>query len=186
MLDIPVLRWGKPYESLEKDQVVHFITGEPIARVSQANGALLQRDMRQAANARKALRAIPIDELIRRVKKAGELYLSGTLPLGNGTQSPEEFARAQSATTGLPEHMCRANMQKNLFVLSHMDRMLEALTRGLPLDILSRGYGIESRGVVVSYQAQAVPAVGLGAPVEFAGRPHALAPRDSDADRPGA
>ena len=163
MLDIPVLRWGKPYDSLEKDQVVHFITGEPIARVSQANGALLQRDMRQAANARKALRAIPIDELIRRVKKAGELYLSGTLPLGNGTQSPEEFARAQSATTGLPEHMCRANMQKNLFVLSHMDRMLEALTRGLPLDILSRGYGIESRGVVVSYQAQA-PAVGLVLP----------------------
>ena len=163
MLDIPVLRWGKPYDSLEKDQVVHFITGEPMARVSQANGALLQRDMRQAANARKVLRAIPSDELIRRVKKAGELYLNGNLPLGNGSQTPEEFARAQSATTGLPEHMCRANMQKNFFVLSHMDQMLEALTRGLPLDVLARGYGIEQRGVVVSYQAQ-TSAVGLVLP----------------------
>ena len=93
MLDIPVLRWGKPYESLEIDQVVHFITGEPIAKVSQANGGLLQRDMRQAANAREALRAIPFDELIERVKKAGELYLNGTLPLGDGKQSPDEFAR---------------------------------------------------------------------------------------------
>ncbi len=41
--------------------------------------------------------------------------------------------------------------------------MLDALTRGLPLSILSRGYGVESRGVVVSYQAQS-PAVGLVLP----------------------
>jgi acyl-CoA reductase-like NAD-dependent aldehyde dehydrogenase len=44
-----------------------------------------------------------------------------------------------------------------------MNRMLDALTRGLPLSILARGYGMESRGVVVSYQAQA-PAVGLVLP----------------------
>ncbi|MEK6249844.1 MAG: aldehyde dehydrogenase family protein, partial [Planctomycetales bacterium] len=71
--------------------------------------------------------------------------------------------RAQSATTGLPEHMCRANMEKNFFVLTHMDQMLDALTRGLDLDILTRGYGVEQRGVVVSYQAQA-PALGLVLP----------------------
>jgi acyl-CoA reductase-like NAD-dependent aldehyde dehydrogenase len=163
VLNIPVLRWGKPYDSLEKDQVVHFVTGEPIARVSQANGGLLQRDMRHAATARKRLREIPTDDLIGRVKKAGELYLNATLPIGDGTQSPDEFVRAQSASTGLPEHMCRANMQKNLFVLSHMDQMLDALTRGLPLEILSRGYGIENRGVIVSFQPQ-TNAVGLVLP----------------------
>jgi acyl-CoA reductase-like NAD-dependent aldehyde dehydrogenase len=163
MLNIPVLRWGKPYDSLEKDQVVHFASGEPIARVSQANGGLLQRDMRHAATARKKLREIPCDDLIGRVKKAGELYLNATLPIGDGTQTPDEFVRAQSASTGLPEHMCRANMQKNLFVLSHMDQMLDALTRGLPLEILSRGYGVETRGVIVSFQAQ-TSAVGLVLP----------------------
>src|SRR4029077_5637422 len=126
MLNIPVLRWGKPYDSLEKDEVVHFASGEPIARVSQASGGLLQRDMRHAATARKKLREIPCDELIGRVKKAGELYLNATLPIGDGTQTPDAFVRAQSASTGLPEHMCRANMQKNLFVLSHMDQMLDA------------------------------------------------------------
>ena len=68
VLNIPVLRWGKPYESLENDEVVHFITGEPIAKVSQANGGLLQRDMRQAGDARKLLREMPCDELIQRVK----------------------------------------------------------------------------------------------------------------------
>ncbi|HEX4000829.1 MAG TPA: aldehyde dehydrogenase family protein [Pirellulales bacterium] len=162
-MNIPVLRWGKPYESLEKDEVVHFITGEPVARVSQAGGGLLERDMRHAPTARKLLREMPCEELIQRIKRAGDLYLNDTLPLGDGTQSPDEFARAQSATTGLPEHMCKANMAKNFFVLSHMDQMLEALTRGLPLDVLTRGFGVESRGVVVSYQAQ-TPALGLVLP----------------------
>jgi len=163
VLNIPAMRWGKPYESLEVDQVIHFMTGEPIARVSQANGGLVQRDMRSAQSARDALRSIPCDELVERVKRAADYYLNGRLPIGDGSQTPEEFARAQSASTGLPEHMCRANMQKNHFVLTHMDAMLEALTRGLDLSILSQGYGVEHRGVVVSYQAQA-PALGLVLP----------------------
>jgi acyl-CoA reductase-like NAD-dependent aldehyde dehydrogenase len=163
MLTLPILRWGKPYDSLEKDEVRHFITGEPIAKVSQANGGLIERDMRHVSRARQVLRDIPIEDLIERVKKAGELYLNATLPMGDGTQSPDEFARQQSASTGLPVHMCKANMQKNYFVLSNMNRMLDALTRGLPLSILSRGYGVENRGVVVSYQAQAA-ALGLVLP----------------------
>jgi acyl-CoA reductase-like NAD-dependent aldehyde dehydrogenase len=54
-------------------------------------------------------------------------------------------------------------MKKNHFVLSNMDRILDALTRGLDLEILTRGYGVEERGVTVSYQAQA-PALGLVLP----------------------
>ena len=50
-------------------------------------------------------------------------------------QSPADFARMQSASTGLPEHMCAGNMQKNYFVLTHMDQMLDALTRGLDLSM---------------------------------------------------
>ena len=61
------LRWGQPYTSMEVDEVSHFATGEPIARISRANGGLVQRDMRKAQQARDALRAIPIDELIDRV-----------------------------------------------------------------------------------------------------------------------
>ncbi len=163
MINIPVLRWGEPYESLEIDEVTHFMTGEPLAKVGQANGGLLQRDMRKAARARDVLRDFTSQELIDKIKQAADLYLNGTLPVGDGMQSPDDFARCQSATTGLPEHMCKGNMQKNYFVLTHMDQMLDALTRGLDLEILSRGYGKESRGVVVSYQAQS-PVVGLVLP----------------------
>ena len=74
--------------------------------------------------------------------------------MGDGTQSPDDFVHQQSASTGLPEHMCRANMAKNSFVLKNMEKILDCLTRGLDLEILSRGYGEEGRGVTVSYQAQ--------------------------------
>lgn len=153
MLEIPVIRWGKPYESMEKMDVVHFETGETLARVHEANGGIIKMDMRKAKTARDVLRQFSIEDLVERCRKAAELYLKADLPLGNGTQSPDEFCRMQSATTGLPEHMCRFNMTKNAFVLSHMGDILDALTRGLPFEILTRGYGDEGRGVLVSYQA---------------------------------
>src|SRR4051812_41537908 len=161
-MHLPVLRWGQPYDSLEKDEVAHFSTGEPIATVSRANGGLIQRDVRKAQRARDVLRAVPIQELIERAGKAGELYMNATLPMGTGTQTPDEFARAQSASTGLPERMCRANMKKNAFVLAEMRRILESLTRGLSLEVLSNGYG-EERGVPISFQVQS-PVVGLVLP----------------------
>src|SRR5438445_1114890 len=165
MLHIPISRWGEPYKSLDLDKVVHFATGEVLAEVSRANGGLVERDMRHAQRARDALRQIPIKDLLQMVKKAGDLYAKAELPLGDGTQTPDQFARMQSATTGLPEHMCKFNMEKNNFVLGNMDKILDSLTRGLDLNILSRGYGVDSArpNVPVSYQCQS-PVLGMVLP----------------------
>ena len=122
MIHIPVLRWGEPYKSLEIDKVVHFATGEALAEVSRANAGLVERDMRHAQRARDVLREIPINDLLQMMKKAGDLYANAELPLGDGTQTPDQFARMQSATTGLPEHMCKFNMEKNHFVLTTWTR----------------------------------------------------------------
>ena len=163
MVNLPILRWGQPYESLELDTVLHFISGEPLAKVSQANPGLLAKDLRRAARARQVLTEIPGRELIGLMKKAADLYRDGDLPMGDNHQTPTDFAHQQSASTGLPEHMCKANMSKNHFVLSNMDRILDCLTRGLDLEILTRGHGTESRGVTVSYQAQ-TPVLGMVLP----------------------
>jgi len=163
VLEIPVIRWGKPYESLETTEVVHFNTGESIAKVHSANGGLITRDMRTASKARDALRQFSCAQLIEKIGQAADLFENGTVPLGDGTQSADEFVRHQSASTGLPEHMCRSNMTKNSFVMRNMTEILQCLTRGLDLDILSRGYGKEDRGVVVSYQAQ-TPVLGAVLP----------------------
>ncbi|HSR69398.1 MAG TPA: aldehyde dehydrogenase family protein [Acidobacteriota bacterium] len=152
MIHFPILRWGKPYKSLEVDKVVHFATGEPLAEVSQANPGLIKRDMRQAARAREALRRIPHKELLKMVGQAAEAFMEAELPAGDGTQTPDDFVKYQSATTGLPEAMCRANMEKLHFVLTRLEEILRSLTRGLDPEIFSRGYG-EEDGVMRSYQA---------------------------------
>ena len=69
MINIPVLRWGSSYESLETDTVVHFDTGEELAKVSRANGGLIQRDMRKAQGARDRLREFAPAELIAMVSR---------------------------------------------------------------------------------------------------------------------
>jgi acyl-CoA reductase-like NAD-dependent aldehyde dehydrogenase len=148
---------------MDVDKVVHFQTGEALAEVSRANAGLVERDIRHAKRAREVLREIPISDLIKMVKKAADLYTEAELPLGNGTQNPDQFARMQSATTGLPEHMCRFNMKKNHFVLNEMEKILDSLTRGLDLNILTRGHGVEKRGVPISYQAQ-TPVLGMVLP----------------------
>jgi acyl-CoA reductase-like NAD-dependent aldehyde dehydrogenase len=154
MLNIPAIRWGKPYQSLETQDIVHFDTGEPIAKLAQVNGGMLQMDLRKADKARAALKQLSPAQLIQCCKKAAELFEHASLPMGDGVQSVDDFVHQQSASTGLPEHMCRMNMKKNAFVLSNMDKILDALTRGLDLEIFSRGYGEEGRGVIVSYQCQ--------------------------------
>ena len=154
MIELPAYRWGDPYESLDIDQVNHFYTGEPVARLHTVGSGIIHRDARKGRGARQALRQLSPDELIARCKQAGELFESGTLTVGGASQSPQEFVQLQSATTGMPIVMCEANVKKNAFVLKHIDQILDALTRGLDLNILARGYGDEGRGVTVSYQAQ--------------------------------
>src|SRR5260370_38293789 len=94
------------------------------------NAGRVGPDMGHARRAREVLREIPIKDLLQMAKKAGELYAKAELPLGDGTQTPDQFVRMQSATTGLPEHMCSFNMESNQFVLSEMQRILDWLTLG--------------------------------------------------------
>jgi acyl-CoA reductase-like NAD-dependent aldehyde dehydrogenase len=162
LIHFPILRWGEAYRSLDLDRVVHFASGEPLAEVSLATAGLVARDMRRARRARDVLREIPSRELVAMLQRAARLFMEDELPAGDGTQNPNEFVRYQSATTGLPEHMCRANMGKLRHVLTHLDRILASLTRGLDLEILTRGFG-EEDGVMRSYQA-AGPVLGMVLP----------------------
>ncbi|MSU22582.1 MAG: aldehyde dehydrogenase [Opitutus sp.] len=162
MIHFPILRWGEPYKSLEVDKVFHHATGEQLAEVSQANAGIIARDMRHAERARAVLREIPCKELLAMCRKAGDLFINATLPAGDGTQTPDEFVKCQSATTGLPEHMSRFNMGKLAYVLQNLEAILSSLTRGLDFDILTRGYGMEN-GVMRSYQAL-TPVLGMVLP----------------------
>lgn len=149
---LPALRRGKPYESLDKIEVLDHRTGQVVATVSQVNAGIIRRDLRGIEEARQALSRYSVSELVAISAKAGELFLNGTLPLGDKghLQSPAEYVATLSVTSGLPHVMVRRNMQKIHYALTHVDTVLNGLTRGLPMEVIDRGYG-EQSGAAVSY-----------------------------------
>src|SRR5262245_45840933 len=110
MLHIPILRNGKPYESVDKVEIVHFATGEPVEAVSQANSGMITRDVGRMDT--HALERFTIAQLVELSRKAGQLFMEAALPLGEEKQSFEDYVRQLSATTGMPQVLCRNNAQK--------------------------------------------------------------------------
>lgn len=153
MLEIPILRHGQPYYSVEKTELVHHATGEPVARVSQANSGLLVRDLRRMDD--RVLESIPAAELIRMCKRAAEIFLNDELPLGDSSgprHSFDDYVKLLSATTGMPHTYCRNNAGKIARVLREVDAVLAGLTRGMDLGILDRGWGVQEGRTLSFYR----------------------------------
>jgi acyl-CoA reductase-like NAD-dependent aldehyde dehydrogenase len=149
---IPVLRRGRAYESLDKSNVINHRTGETIAQVSTVNAGIIRKDLSRIEESRAALKKFTVAELIEISAKAGELFLTGTLPLGDKghTQSADDYVRTLSSTSGLPHVMVRRNMAKIHYALTHLKEILNGLSRGLDLSILDKGTG-EQFGTKLSF-----------------------------------
>jgi acyl-CoA reductase-like NAD-dependent aldehyde dehydrogenase len=152
MIHLPILRHGVPYKSLDVVRVPHYRTREPFVEISQANGGLVRRDLREEAqaDARRALAAVPFERLIEICSAAAGHFTADTLPLGETEQSPGDYVLQVSATTGLPHVLVRRNMAKIAGVMKEMRSVLRGLTRGLDLSLLDRGLG-EHDGSVLSF-----------------------------------
>jgi acyl-CoA reductase-like NAD-dependent aldehyde dehydrogenase len=149
---LPALRKGRPYESLDKVQVKDHKTGEVCAEVSQVNAGIVRKDLAKIGEARKALKKFTVQQLIDITAKAGELFLNGTLPLGDKghTQSPQEYIATLSRTSGLPHIMVKRNMTKIHYAMTNMTTILNGLSRGLDLSVIDRGFGTQA-GCPVAY-----------------------------------
>ena len=141
MVHLPVLRRGQPYRSLSVATLDHVATGEPVAEVSLANPGLISRDIEQSAGSQRFLRKTPIRELLAICRAAAQQFSHGELPLGDETQTADDYVRQLSSTTGMPESMARMNMAKIHHVLHDLETILAGLTRGLDPEILDPGYG---------------------------------------------
>ena len=130
-------------------------TGAAVAELSQANHALIAKDLNGMGAARRALQALGTAELLGICRRAARLFAEAELPLGidGEMQSPAGYIRQLSATCGLPETLVRLNLEKVRYVLDRMDMVLDGLTRGLDLSILDSGWG-ESDGRKLSFLPQ--------------------------------
>jgi acyl-CoA reductase-like NAD-dependent aldehyde dehydrogenase len=152
MIDIPILRGGRPYLSKETLELCDYATAEPVARLSIANPGLISRDLLE--DAWTPLQELRVSEILAMLRKAAIHFMTGALPLGDGLQSPADFVALQCATTGLPQSLCRQNMAKIESAMLNMEAILDGLTGGLDLDVLDAGYGFRD-GHVVSFAPKA-------------------------------
>lgn len=149
--NIPILRRGAIYDSLEKVELTDVRSGATVARVSQANAGLIRRDVRRLDAARAALRRLSAAELCDICRRAGELFMKAALPVGEGeSQTPQQYIEALSATSGLPYVLCGRNMAKINTVLTEMATILGGLTRGLDLAAIDIGHA-QHHGIPVSF-----------------------------------
>jgi len=139
MLHIPILRGGKPYESVDKTELLHHATRQVVAQVSQANSGLIARDLGRMDDA--ILEPFATSELLAMCHKAAAIFMSADLPLGDAAQGFEDYIAALSATTGMPQAICRANARKIHRTLDEMATIITGLTRGFDLSILDSGHG---------------------------------------------
>lgn len=150
---LPVLRRGRPYESLDQYELVDPRQDARLAAIGQVQAGIIRKDLSRIAESRAALKRFTVAELIEICARAGEAFLNGTLPLGDRghTQSAWQYLETLSATSGLPHVLVRRNMAKIHHALANMGTVLNGLTRGLDLAILDRGFG-EQGGARVSFR----------------------------------
>jgi hypothetical protein len=141
MLHIPILRKGVPYRSLDTVRTPHYRTREDFVEISQANVGLIRRDLLDQRSPHEALAAIPTSELIAISRRAADIFLNETLPVGEAAQSPDDYLRQLASTTGMPHALARKNMRKIHAALFEMEKVVSGLTRGVPFEILDRGFG---------------------------------------------
>lgn len=140
MIQIPALRFGKVYTSMDKATLVHHATGEPVAEVSQVTGSMIARDLGQMERAHKLLAAIPVRDILAMYKKAADYFLNATLPCGDAELTFDQYVRNLSATTGSAMVFCDRNARKVHYVLANIEEVIAGLTRGLPVEALDVGY----------------------------------------------
>ncbi len=150
MVHIPLIRRGRSYRSLDVARMAHHATREPFAEISQANVGLIRRDLLEQDAMRASLMAIPVARLMEMTRQAAQHFVHDTLPLGDTVQTPDDYVRQLSATTGMPHVMVRRNMQRIVSVMENVPEILRGLTRGLDLGILDRGFG-EVNGQALSF-----------------------------------
>lgn len=149
---IPILRQGKPYQSLDVQIVNQLGTEEPAAEISFACADMIKYDLHKMGEAREALKSFSGSELVEITKKAGELFLHGDLPIGTegDLQSPDDYVMSLAATSGLPHSLIRFNMTRLGGLFGQIDDIFKGLSRGLSWDVLDKGYG-EQGGAPVSF-----------------------------------
>ncbi len=169
---LDVLRRGAVYQSMETLEVPDLRTGEICAELGYANAGLIRRDARGFGEAKSALDAVKAETLLDRIEAAGVLFAEAELPVGDQVQGPNDYVRAVSSTTGIPEVLCANNVEKIRSACTEIRASLSGLTGGLEpavfdgeLAAVAQGLGAVLPSNSPGVHALWIPAGAMKAPV---------------------
>ncbi|HEX6716761.1 MAG TPA: aldehyde dehydrogenase family protein, partial [Pyrinomonadaceae bacterium] len=111
---------------------------------------LIRRDLARQDIGTSSLQKFSTKDLIQICSHAADAFTNDCLPLGDSTQTPDDYVRQVSATTGLPYVLARRNMLKIKSMLANMESVLNGLTRNLDWELLDRGFG-DFKGQTLSF-----------------------------------
>ena len=74
MIDIPILRSGRPYTSKETLDLRDYATGQPVARLSIANPGLISRDLLQ--DAWTPLQDLRVKDILGMLREAARCFMT--------------------------------------------------------------------------------------------------------------
>ena len=148
MLHLPILRAGRPVPERPVDQ------GAPLPH----QGDLPRAVRGQLPGSSAATSSTPSrrpcgppstpsrpSSSWRSARATADAFMNATLPVGDEAQTPDDYVRQLSATTGLPHVLVRRNMEKIRGVLAEVRTVIDGLTRGLDLEVLDHGPGRRER-----------------------------------------
>ena len=140
VLHIPILRHGRPYESLEKEGLYSF-DGRLLAQVSMANPGLIEWDRGLTQMSADVLRSMSTRDVLNLCAQAADIFVHDDLSLdfADAVQTPDDYVKSVSSTTGLPQVFCRTHMERVRQALLNLEQSLYGLTRGLSPEDLDRG-----------------------------------------------
>ena len=145
-IQIPALRFGEEYQSLNRNPVVDLGSGEELANLGLVDGAMIATDClrgRRMHTALEILQRIPVRDRIGMSVAAADKFKNATLGCGGFDQTPADYIEQLARTSGLSFALAKANTHRICAALENTEAIINGLSRGLPLDIYDNGIGTQ-------------------------------------------
>lgn len=116
-LNVPIFRLGsnEPWHSaLSEKKAIQGIDGSELGEQSVTLPARIKYDARpkQALAVLEKVREYGLQNLLSGLRDVAHHFRNSDLEVGGVTMGPDEYVRVQALATGVPERLCRENMDK--------------------------------------------------------------------------
>lgn len=114
--------------------------GTSIAEIIYTDNDVLRWTLKKKLNGKNLYENFTVSDVIEKFKKAGNLFLTGEINIGNLKMGPEEYARLVTLSTGMPISIINETIEKISNLLMNIEEILKIQIPNEDMGVLERGY----------------------------------------------